>query len=96
MTVAIELPSRVEGRHVTDLRHALLAAVLRDPVVVVGCAGVTHLSPGGQALLVGVDRAARRRGGHLYLQRPAPALVSALQGTGLIHLLGAALAPGRP
>lgn len=87
MTRTRQLPPDVEGRHLPALRRALLADLRSDPDLVLDCSNVEALSPAGQALLLHVDRAARRRGGQLHLQRPSTAMTLALRSTGLIHRL---------
>lgn len=87
MTTTVQLPTRVEGRHLPRLRRALLDRLRVDPDLVLACADVELLSPAGAALLVLVARAARRRGGRLHLEQPSAAVTAALGAAGLGHLL---------
>lgn len=92
MTLTRQLPRDVEGRHLPALRRELLAGLRADPDLVLDCSDVDALSPAGQALLLYVQRAARHRGGSLYLDRPSKAMLLALRSTGLSHRLPPATA----
>lgn len=87
MSRTVVLPVRVEGPPLRRLRHELMAQVRADPVLVVEASAVQHLSDAGQAVLVTAHRAAVARGGRLYLHQPSIEVVTALQATGLRHLL---------
>lgn len=93
MTRSRQLPPCVEGRHLPALRRELLADLRADPDLVLDCSEVTVVSPAGQALLLSLERAARRRGGQLHLDQPSSAMTLALRSTGLNHRLGQATAP---
>lgn len=96
MTRTRQLPRDVEGRHLPALRRELLASLRDDPDLVLDCHDVQTLSPAGQALLLYVERAARRRGGQLHLDRPSHAMTLALRSTGLSHRLTQATTPRPP
>ena len=70
-----------------QLRAALRDAVSRSEVVVVDLAGVGFLDSSGVHGLVTAHRAARERGGHLYVEHPTGVVATVLDVTGVADLL---------
>ena len=71
-----------------EMVATLLAAVGRSAVVTVDLAEVDFLDSSGVHGLVAAHRAARERGGRLYLEHPTGPVATVLDVTGVTGLLG--------